>query len=281
MRFEPVATSGERLDTYANLFAVCFPGARHLDRHYLRWLYQDNPAGSVVGYDAWEGDRLAAHYVCVPASVRLGGSHCRALLSLNTATHPQFQGKGLFTELAQRTYAAGLDAGFAVVYGFANANSTPGFVRKLGFQLVTPLDSWIGIGRRYGIQWEAVARSAFARTWTPAELAWRLANPANPVQSVALADGSCGFLAATGRPGIQAWAQLGGVAAPTSAGAWSPQLRVFIGKLPSGAAGHGAFVSIPKRLRPSPLNMIVRGLKEPVALDPENLFVSFLDFDAF
>lgn len=284
MELTPSRFEDGELRSYAALFAACFPGARHLDETYLRWLYRENPAGTVVGFDAWEDGRLAAHYVCVPASVRLGGTPRRALLSLNTATHPDFQGKGLFTRLAEATYARGAEAGYDVVYGVANANSTPGFVRKLGFHLVTPLDSWIGVGRLRGIDWTAVEEADFAREWPAPELGWRLRNPASPVRSLGLPHGSTGFLAATGKPGISAWAELPGDRAPEARGRDRLGARVFLGRLPGRAGTRGAYMKIPDRLRPSPLNLIVRGLSENragVALDPARLFFTFLDFDAF
>lgn len=281
MRYSPVAFDDALLLRYGGLFSACFAAAGHLDLAYLRWLYRDNPAGTVVGVDAWDGDRLAAHYACVPASVRIGGVPQRALLSLNTATHPDYQGKGLFTQLAERTYDAGSEQGFGLVFGFANANSTPGFLRKLGFRLVTPLDAAIGFGRLHQVDWRAAASADFVRAWPHEEMVWRLGNPARPVRSLKLSDGSIGFLADTGRPGIRAWAQLPAAAITPGRAAGFPAVRVLIGKLPRVAGGRGAYLDIPSRLRPSPLNMIVRGLAGPLTLDPENIFVSFLDFDAF
>lgn len=281
MELSPVGLDDAHLRQYAGLFSACFPDANHLDEPYLRWLYRENPAGTVVGFDAWEDGRLAAHYACVPASVRVAGAPRRALLSLNTATHPDFQGRGLFTRLAEQTYARGEALGHHLVYGVANANSTPGFLRKLGFSLVTPLDAWIGLGRLRGFDWDQVAAADFARTWPGEELAWRLRNPARPVRSVAVADGSTGFLAASGKPGIAAWAQLPGDLATSARGRGGFGARVFLGKLPGRKTPAGAYASIPHFLRPSPLNLIVRGLGAPVALDAGRLSFSFLDFDAF
>ena len=92
-----------------------------------------------------------------------------------------FRSKGLFTKLAAKTFEAGAAQGYDGVYGVANANSTPGFVRKLGFQLVRPLEARIGIGGlRHGEKASASALS-FERSWSPAALRWRCANPHNPV----------------------------------------------------------------------------------------------------
>ncbi len=51
---------------------MLFPKAGKLaDLAYLRWLYTENPVGSVIGFNARVGGRLAAHYVCVPISLEL------------------------------------------------------------------------------------------------------------------------------------------------------------------------------------------------------------------
>ena len=50
---------------------------------------------------------------------------------------------------------------------------------------------------------------------------------------------------------------------------------MFVGNFPSGSWRRG-LVALPERLRPSPLNFIVRGLSRPVALDTDALLVSFL-----
>ena len=124
MELRPSSPHGPLLSQYQALFASCFPDATHLDAQYLSWLYGDNPAGPVIGFDAWDGDVLAAHYVCVPAAAMLHGKPSRVLLSLNTATAPSHQGKGLFTKLANATYDRGAELGFDAVYGVANANSS-------------------------------------------------------------------------------------------------------------------------------------------------------------
>jgi GNAT superfamily N-acetyltransferase len=125
-----------------------------------------NPDGRAVGFDAWDGERLAAHYVCVPARARVDGRLVPVLLSLNTATHPRLPGQGLFTKLAAMTFEAAGEAGFDGVYGVANANSTPGFIRKLGFQLVRPLDARSGwADLRHGRPGPAAL--SFERSWSP------------------------------------------------------------------------------------------------------------------
>ncbi|SDP57082.1 Acetyltransferase (GNAT) domain-containing protein [Ralstonia sp. 25mfcol4.1] len=282
--YAQAGVEADKLLRYRALFLKCFPTADKF-RHpaFLRWLYAGNPDGQVVGFDAFDGDLLIAHYACVPAMVRIGGSQARALLSLNTATHPEYQGKGLFTQLANMTYRHAAELGFDCVYGVANANSTPGFVRKLGFQLVQPLDARLGIGG-LGIDFDAVARNAeFERTWTREAIGWRQANPVNAIQCQRHGQKLSLTAQASGRI-LSAYAELPVSAALQSAatGGRGAPFRLYLGLTPDGACEFHTYAQIPARLRPSPLNLIYRSLQgESRQLTRGHVQFSFLDFDAY
>jgi GNAT superfamily N-acetyltransferase len=289
MKFLPVSTDPKSLDAYAGLFHTCFPGASIADPAYLIWLYSNNPAGPVVGFDAWDGETLAAHYACIPADMTLDGKPVRCLLSLNTATDPRYQGQGLFTRLAAETYDHAAQAGFAAVYGVANANSTPGFLRKLSFQMVAPLAARLGFGRLTRRNWPELAASAsFSHRWTAETLHWRISNPRNPVRLRATKDQALAVYAPTGRPGLIAYGELPMVAdwpngPDVAGGGGGLSARVFVGLLPGGGGG-SCYGPIPKALKPSPLNLIYRPLdpaQAPPQLDPNTVLITFLDFDAF
>jgi GNAT superfamily N-acetyltransferase len=284
LSFAPIRTDATALAQYGALFKACFPMTDKFTPRYLAWLYVDNPDGKAVGYDAWDGERLAAHYVCIPARAWVEGREVPVLLSLNTATHPDYQGKGLFTKLAAMSFEAGAAQGYDGVYGVANANSTPGFVRKLGFQLVRPLEARIGVG---GLQHGAKAAPdalSFERSWSADALRWRCANPHNPV-FMKNGGGKLRFHAAASGHKLPAYAELdaGGLALAASERAplLSP-LRLFIGLVPDASSSYWNYASIPMRLRPSPLNLIYRSFAPRVsALDPSRIAFSFLDFDAY
>ena len=282
-RFAPVQHDPAILAQYGALFAACFPSTSKFTPAYLDWLYLANPDGAAVGYDAWDGERLAAHYVCVPARAWVEGQEVRVLLSLNTATHPDYQGKGLFTKLAAMTYEAGAASGFDGVYGVANANSTPGFVRKLGFQLVRPLEARIGVGSlRHTAQAQASTLS-FERSWSPEALAWRCANPHNRVWHREHGGRLQFHAPAVGI--VPAYAELGAATLPTSPKSQGPApspLRLFIGLAPDASANYWNYPSIPMRMRPSPLNLIWRAFNaRSPQLDPARIQFTFLDFDAY
>ena len=283
IEFSPVTFAPELLAKYVALFSACFPGNEKFSLPYLRWLYCDNPAGTAIGFDAWDGEKLAGHYVCVPAYASTGGARIKTMLSLNTATHPAYQGKGLFTQLAERTYAAAAAAGIASVHGVANANSTPGFVRKLGFQLIEPLRARIGVGGLNTDYAQLTQDISFVRDWSPDTLAWRCANPANRVRH-RLQDDLVQFSARGQNSLLSAYAELPApdIAMPDDAPFASPGARIFLGLIPDRARRFHFYGDIPQRLRPSPLNFIYRSLSENAApLEKGNIRLTFLDFDAY
>lgn len=284
MKLRPCSLEPSSTKAYQMLFEKCFPTAHHLTETYLNWLYGANPEGAVVGFDAFEGDQLAAHYACVPASAIISGKRQRGLLSLNTATHPDFQGKGLFTKLATATYEHAAANGYSFVYGVANANSTPGFIRKLGFTLVTPLDARVGLGRLSVDNWQQITENAgFHRDWSDEAFKWRISNPANPVTAGKTRDGNVSLECSSQKtPLIRAYGEnwLPDVNVNDKA-SLSPVAKVFIGLFPAGVRPYKTYVSIPQRFRPSVLNLIFRDLVGSSSIDASSVVLNFLDFDAF
>ena len=282
MDIRAARTDHAALASYEQLFRTCFPKARHLTVRYLEWLYSHNPAGEVVGCDAWFGDRLAAHYVCIPVDAAVGGRSVRVMLSLNTATHPDFQGRGLFPRLAEATYAAGSERGMAAIYGVANANSTPGFTRKLGFRLIRPLEALVGFGSLGGSD-RALADVDFRRQWSTETLSWRIRNPERPYRIVRVGPDTVGAEAATGAPGLKAWDEVSvDCGMGFELGARRPSMHLHLGLRPAGAQKSGKWWPIPSRFRPSPLNLIFRPLTQGVLVpSADNVRLGQLDFDAF
>jgi GNAT superfamily N-acetyltransferase len=275
----PAGTDAGQLAAYAGLLGEVFENDK-FSPAAVGWRYRDNPAGQVVGADAWDGARLAAHYVTCPLEAKVEGRVARGLLSLNTATHPDYQGRGLFTTLAEAAYEQGRSAGYEFVIGVANANSTPGFLKRLSFQHVARLEAGVlgRLPRRFGdgpVQFEG--------HWREALLAWRLANPAGRY-AAARHGGLIGVWARTHLPFVQAGAFLpdedqvlpGRGGAPMAA-------TLFLGLEPRLDLARQWFRPIPERFRPSPLNLIWRPLADtvPRKLDPRAVALNFLDFDPY
>ena len=89
---------------------------------------------SFVGYIAYaENNEPAAFYGVFPCLLEYKGQKYLVAQSGDTMTHPAHTGKGLFTQLALKTYEYCKENGIHLVFGFPNQNSYPGFVKKLGW----------------------------------------------------------------------------------------------------------------------------------------------------
>ncbi len=273
------ATPGA-LQGYSRLLSSVFGDGPGFTTAALAWRYGANPLGQVVGTDAWAGDSLAAHYATCPAPISLEGRRVKALLSLNTATHPEHQGQGLFTRLAEATFETASAAGFDLVFGVANANSTPGFVRRLGFQLVAPLAAGVMFRLPPALADET---AQFMGAWHAESLAWRLANPATTYRTRHVRETTV-VLAPTHLPGLNCVAILPGQPGPGEMASFIlPLPRLYLGLEPRMAFSDTGFIAIPEQLRPSPLNLIYKPLNStvPERLKAEEVSISFLDFDPY
>lgn len=291
------------------LLGEVFPEGPGGDPAYLDWLYRASPFGPVVEVNVDDEAGRAAHYAVVPCALRVDGGSRRGALSLNTAVHERARGGGVFTRLAEETFAAAAARGITDVIGVANANSTPGFTRRLGFTLVGPLPVRVLIPRRGGravtsravdgaLLGSAAFRAALdgrlvtpaeglAREWTPETLGWRLSCPTGRYAWHESGDAAMVTTVARTR-GIPVAIVLkvlsaGPVPVPAARRLIGAACRFHRAPLALHAGVNPRFplegTPLPDRLRPSPLNFIHRSLEgapSPVLADFE-----FLDFDAY
>ena len=246
---------------HETLLNLCFPHSK-LNRSYLEWLYFSNPLGDVVGFDAMDGDVLAAHYACIPT--RVGESI--GLLSLNTATHPDFRSKGLYQKLAQMTYES-WSKKYNYVVGVANAQSASAFIKRLGFSEIGRLNLRFGDLRRptYG-----------ARSWSQAELDWRSNSPRQQLKKKLVGDG---LVELSMRPKnfpfkIKSIIPIQG----TDMAGMELSSKSQSGFTVDWIRDNKPRIQLPEKLKPSPLVMIYQTLS---GSDTEVNSWSFPDFDAF
>jgi LmbE family N-acetylglucosaminyl deacetylase/predicted N-acetyltransferase YhbS len=285
-RIEALGTGEEEIRITAGLLRQVWPHSPQFSIEYLRWLYADNPVGPAVGANAWHGDELVGHYAVVPIEVQLRDRRVRGALSLNTAVHAAHQGRGLFVQLAEATYRSAKAGGIHHVVGVANANSTPGFLGRLGFQHLGALEAKLIWGP---IRWPVVAQESrdWRRFWTPESYRWRIANPAASYQ-VASSGEHLLCLAPTGEFGIQAIlrmerdASFGELLRSQLPVARTGPLKLWIGLDPELRLSPLTACKVPKALRRSPLNLIYRSLSDDASAPaPDRVEFSLLDFDAY
>ena len=281
----PIELSEEGIAECVKLLNIVFPLAKHLTYEYLDWEYNRNPAGTAVGYNAYSDGEVVAHYVTQPIVAKLFGKYTRGVLSLNTATHPEHRGKKLFVTLAEKTYVAASEKGYEFVIGVGNANSTPGLVKKLGFQLVCPLVAKVGIGGQV-VREIMVGTIEYERIWTKELLHWRTANPSSQYAIGRKQDRfvieaptkKFGIYAILGEFDMEMYDRYHVVSQKTR---YNP-LKLWIGLDSSINWSRSMFYDIPKRLRPSPLNLVFKDLTgSSRKLSADKVKFQVIDFDAY
>ena len=246
---------------YAELLSSSFVGFQPTVE-YLDWLYFENPRGKVKGFDAFNGDKLVAHYACIP--IKIYGYNHDSLLSLNTATHPNYQGRGLFSTLAAKTFES-VSSSHANVIGVANAKSIGGFIKYLGFEVLGNLELRLG----------PLARNVDgSRVYSKDELIWRVSCPGRTLTVSNLGMNSS-LISVRAKKLV-------------------PKLKAIVTEFPlcdnvnikSGLGltldwrrGINPVIKLPKFLKPSPLVLIFKPLLEGKSEILSSF--SFPDFDAY
>ncbi len=269
------------LEQVTALLRRVWPKNRRFNLPFIEWLYRDNPNGQAIGYNAFFDGEAVAHYVVIPFQVELEGELKTSALALNAGVDERHRGQSLFRKLAEMTHRHAAEIGVDHIVAIANANSTPGFIRHLGFDLVTPLDVRLCLDPpRPGV---APPRLQWRRRWRVEDLSWRLDNPGGHYWLSTHKDFAC-IVGTTKYPGIRAVLKV--ESDPSLCRQAETQLRrrlswpplLWFGKC-SGLTFR-ATIDVPMRLRPSPFNLVFHDLtSQGRHLVPERIHFEAADFD--
>jgi hypothetical protein len=280
LRLSPaLAATPDALPEIVALLDRVFPGDRPRAPD-LEWQYLRNPAGPARYVNAYsESGDLIAHYAVLPTPplaqppVAFTGTY----FSLNTAVDPKAQVPGLMVATARALFRQLQAEGPALILGVANENSFQGFVRVLQFRSLGRLSLTL---LPPGMLPSVAAPRALADD--PAHLAWRASRPgvagyADPRGALTVRLRHRGVPLDAVLSVALPRANTGRLALPRPA-RWVPRLYASFG----GRVGGG--MAVPERLRPSPLEYIVRVLGDPALIEPVTRHLAtrrfeFLDFD--
>jgi len=265
------------------------------------------------------GSRRIAHYALVPATYSRDGVATPFVFSLNACVDPTAQRGGYFTRMGLEVYAKAAAQGIVGVVGVSNANSTPAVVNKLHWKLVGPMPVRVVVpapGRGRGFEHLPVDPALLAgpvldelaasldpsfdhrweQVWSAPFLRWRLGRPggdyvlhvSSDLLAVSTHERRAGvrfavILKVLPRNGASKGRSAAFSGAPAVAAACAyhrAPLAVYAG---FNARVRIGGVPLPMRLRPSPLNLILKSLDEDQL--PQDTFelatFEFLDSDAY
>ena len=304
------------LNAATSLLARELPDDRFNSSEYLRWAYRENPLGRAV--ERYQQvvvhgeERLVAHYANMPRAFR-GPENIRSdgMWSLNAVVHSEHQRARHFSRLGLEIYDE--VAHFrSFVVGVTNAKSTGAVVKYMGWRLIGPLPVrvTIPIGRgRSSIhhievtsdwltseEFEAFAAevnrhpvSGWVTDYRAEVLRWRLACP-SARYFVHICDDLALITTCVEYGPIRACVVL--KAFPLGAGLVDATQAIrsttrFYRAAFAVYAGFNRSVVVrgirpPRRLQPSPLNLIARRLDPTFDQDALDLDTcEFLDMDAY
>jgi GNAT superfamily N-acetyltransferase len=277
-RFEMLDHSSRGYEQVSRLMREVFPKARHLTPRYFEWHYGQNPDGRAIGCNAFLGDELVGHMAAHVFPCRLDGEAKRGMYTVNGSVHPLHRGRRLQSRISAAMFEEAARLGYAFCLATGNKWSTGPLLTR--FRMLRPLDARLGLGlpeRR-----EPSPAPSFERTWSGEAISWRLANPEGRYSAVRKGR-EAAILAATGLPGVGAILHQGpdGDSFHSLGKAPGP-MRLWLGLDPGLDWKRSAFLPIPPRLRPSPLNLVYKDLTGGGFLpDPDRVVFRGLDFDAY
>lgn len=132
-----------------SLFTEVF--GREMSLAFWKWRFTENPFGKGIIKLLFDDDKLIGHYAVIPMNVQVQGQLLKAVYSMTTMTHPDYQGEGVFAYLGEEAYKVAVKMGAKFVYGFPNKNIYYPRIKKLdwhGFGKMTALEKRLQTGVR-------------------------------------------------------------------------------------------------------------------------------------
>ena len=115
-----------------DLFALVY--GKNISLDWWRWRYLGNAVAKPQVALAYSSGKLVAHYAVSPIILRCNGLKIKCAQSMTTMTHPEYEGRGLFVDLASSLYKKLYEDGYNLVFGFPNQNSHGIFNNKLSWK---------------------------------------------------------------------------------------------------------------------------------------------------
>ncbi len=109
---------------------------------YWNWKHINNPFGSSPVLIAEENGAFIGIRAFMRWDWQMGDKVYRCLRAVDTATHPEHQGKGIFKKLTLQLIAEAEKQGYDFIFNTPNTQSTPGYL-KMGWKKWGKVPLWI------------------------------------------------------------------------------------------------------------------------------------------
>jgi GNAT superfamily N-acetyltransferase len=159
----------EDRDAIIDLLAASlgFPRDDPFFNDFFTWKHEGSPFGASPGWVACDRSRIAGFRTFARWEFEhRDGRVRRAVRAVDTATHPAYQGMGIFTRLTEHALAELCDDGIEFVFNTPNSKSRPGYL-KMGWHIVGQLPTAVRPVRLTSLAKVARSRTAAERWSAP------------------------------------------------------------------------------------------------------------------
>lgn len=104
--------SDKKLQELSSFLSKVFPKTDKFSSEFVKWQYRECPDGAMIGFNAYDGDRLVSHFAALPLKMSFYKKIYKGAVAINVSTDPAYQGKKLFTKLGQATVDYAKNNGF-------------------------------------------------------------------------------------------------------------------------------------------------------------------------
>ena len=123
---------------------------REMSADHWQWKFAQSPFGDSYNMMMFDGSKLIGLNSLIPMDVQVSGTIVKAALSVNTMTHPDYRGQGIFAVLGEEAHQLCRSKGVQFGYGFSNNNSYQIGINKI---------QWKGFGKM-GVMKKKLERGA-------------------------------------------------------------------------------------------------------------------------
>lgn len=111
-------------------------------REYWHWKHHANPFGPSRALVAEADSRLVGLRIFMRWTWTTAGERIPSVRAVDTATHPDWQGKGIFTRLTSRLVDEIESEGVPLIFNTPNSRSRPGYI-KMGWSSAGRVSVWV------------------------------------------------------------------------------------------------------------------------------------------
>lgn len=111
---------------------------------YWSWKHSENPFGKSPVLVCWDGDEIVGVRAFMRWNWRQRDTIFRSVRAVDTATHPSYQGKGIFKKLTLQLVEECTNDDVQFVFNTPNAQSKPGYL-KMGWSEAGRLPITVGL----------------------------------------------------------------------------------------------------------------------------------------